>query len=113
MTRLFSFLTRSLTLLTYTYTRTLYIIGAKQPYKDSIDFMCTKDENILNVARFVPESKYDFQQFTNEVVKLLKGLVESPNYSDFASDLCLKLSKPFDVDQTQRLKTVILNDQNS
>ena len=74
--------------------------------------MFTKEENSLDVARYVPESKYDFKQFTNEVVKLLKKLVDSPHYSDFASHLCLKLSEPFNVDQTRRLTTVILNDKN-
>ena len=74
--------------------------------------MFTKEENSLDVARFVPISKYDFKQFTNEVVKLMKALVESPHYSDFAADLCPKLSEPFDEDQIERLKTVFLNNQN-
>ena len=66
-----------------------------------------EEKNYSDVAQFVPESKYDYKQFSYALTQLLKGFVKSPNYSDFSSALCLKLSKSLDLDETKKLHTVV------
>ena len=61
----------------------------------------------IDLNKWTPKSKHDYKIYTEAINNRLKGLSESPFYSDFVCDIVRELLQPMNLEDTRKVEQVI------
>jgi len=67
----------------------------------------TKDPDSIDLNKFVPRSKHEFQVYAELLAKKFEKLNESPFYTDFACDATRSLIKGLNLEKTRKVEQVL------
>jgi len=74
---------------------------------NAAEIMDLEDPDAIDLNKWTPKSKHDYKIYTEAINNRLKGLSESPFYSDFVCDIVRELLQPMNLEGTRKVEQVI------